>query len=209
MDMLMQYGGGMAIGFVAAISPGPDTVLVLRSVAAGGVRAGAKAALGIGAALLFHAIVTVLVVLLVRDVAGSVALTIVQMLGAGYLGYLGVMVLHSALTREAESAESNADDTPMQCFFAQGCLTNLTNPKAIVFFGSIVSQFITAHDVGPGSALLLGIVTAVPVWFIILSYVSAHALQGVSDRTRRAIDIVAGVLFLGLASWGVASIFWR
>ncbi|MBI1830002.1 MAG: LysE family transporter [Planctomycetes bacterium] len=209
MDIILQYGGGVAIGLVAAISPGPDTVLVLRSVAAGGARAGAKAAFGIGAALFLHAFATVLLVLLLRDIVGSIALTIVQMTGAAYLGYLGILLLRSAMTRGADTADPDAGATPIQGFFTQGFITNLTNPKAIVFFGSIVSQFMTAQDVGPGGALLLGIVTAVPAWFILLSYVSAQALRDLTDRTRRTIDVIAGVLFLGLACWGVASVWLR
>jgi threonine/homoserine/homoserine lactone efflux protein len=205
MEMVWQYGGGMLIGLVAAVSPGPDTVLVLRSVVAGGARAGARAALGIGSALVIHALATVLLVVLIRDQAGSLALHLLQLAGAAYLAYLGVLLLRSALKRRAGPVEWDQADRATQGYFAQGFLTNLTNPKAIVFFGSIVSQFITAQDVGSGTAVLLGIVTAVPAWFLVLSYGSARYLGGLADRSRRVIDIVAGVLFLAVAGWGVVT----
>jgi threonine/homoserine/homoserine lactone efflux protein len=206
MDILWQYGGGVCIGLVAAISPGPDTILVLRSVAAGGARAGARAALGIGSALVVHALVTVLLVVLLRDLAGRPILQTLQLAGALYLAYLGVTVLRASLQPAQASESAGPEAETVQKYFAQGFLTNLTNPKALVFFGSVVSQFITAQNITGGTAMLGGIVMAVPVWFIFLSYGAAQCLRGLSPRGRGLIDVTAGVLFLALAGFGVLSV---
>jgi threonine/homoserine/homoserine lactone efflux protein len=205
MEMVWQYGGGILIGLVAAVSPGPDTILVLRSVAAGGARAGSRAALGIGSALVLHALATVLLVLLLRDFAGSLALAGLQLAGAAYLVYLSAMLLRSAMKDKVGSLNAVQADRTTQRYFAQGFITNLTNPKALIFFGSIVSQFVTAQDIGSGTAVLVGIVTAVPAWFLCLSYGSAQWLGELTDRSRRLIDLVAGVLLLIVAILGAAA----
>jgi threonine/homoserine/homoserine lactone efflux protein len=205
MDIALQFGGGLAIGLLAAISPGPDTVLVLRSVAAGGARAGIRAAAGIGAALLVHAVLTLGVVFTVQDVASSIVLKVMQLAGAAYLAYLGVSLIRSA--RHTQAADADHDGGPIQGYFRQGLLTNLTNPKAIVFFGAIVSQFITNQNVTAGAAVLLGILTAVPAWFVALSFGSARLMGRLSTGRRQAVDLAAGILFIALAAFGVSTFF--
>jgi threonine/homoserine/homoserine lactone efflux protein len=204
MDTLMQYGGGLVIGLVAAMSPGPDTILVLRSVMSGGTRAGVRTALGIGSALVVHAILTLVLVGLAREVATVPALKAVQLAGALYLGYLGMALASASLEGATGQLEGHDGAGAVGNYFAQGLITNLTNPKAIVFFGSVVSQFISSHNISAGAAVMLGIITAVPVWFLLLSFGSARFLTRLSSRWRRAIDLVAAMLFLVIAGGGIA-----
>ena len=114
--------------------------------------------------------------------------------------------MRAALAAGKGNVQPNGGLVERRCF-AQGFLTNLTNPKAIVFFASVVSQFLASHDVRGGVAVLGGVVLAVPLWFLMLSYLSTRALGQLSAVRRRLIDLAAGAFFLGLASYGIATAF--
>ena len=174
---------------------------MLRSVAAGGTRAGSRVAFGIGAALALHAVVIAVMVGLVGQVAGSPVLKVVQLSGAAYLAYMGVTLLRGCFEASAAARTGEAGQLNTR-YFLQGFMTNLTNPKAIVFFGSVVSQFISTRNIGGGAAVLLGVVTAVPIWFLLLSSFSARWITQLTTARRCTVDLIAAVLLLGLACFG-------
>jgi threonine efflux protein len=207
MSIFLQLGAGFLIGFVAAVVPGPDTILVLRSVAAGGGRAGARAAFGIGAALTVHAAITIAIVGTLRHVAASPVLKAIQLAGIVYLAYMGAALLRTSLVRPGDTEQVDQAGQAADHYFLQGFITNLTNPKAIIFFTSIVSQFITSRDGSSGVAVLTGVVAAVPAWFFLISYFSARVMAQLTTRSRRVVDMAAGFLFLGLACVSGVSAF--
>lgn len=83
--------------------------------------------------------------------------------------------------------------------FLRGLLTNLANPKAVIYFGSVFSLFV-GDDVGAGArlgifALILG---ETLLWFSLVAVVFAlPAMRRGYQRLARWIDGVAGVLFAG------------
>jgi len=172
-------------------------------VTSGGARAGARTALGIGSALVLHALLTLLLVCFAREVTPVPALKVMQLAGALYLGYLGAGLIRSGFAHETKTLDCQNQDRAVGHYFTQGLVTNLTNPKAIVFFGSVVSQFISSRNISAGAAVLLGIITAVPAWFFLLSYGSARYLTRLSSNWRRAIDVIAAVCFLAIAGFGL------
>lgn len=83
--------------------------------------------------------------------------------------------------------------------FIKGLLTNLSNPKAVIYFGSVFSLFI-GNDVGGlerwGLFVLISVETF--AWFSLVAAV--FALPWMRDKYQRAakwVDGVAGVLFAG------------
>src|SRR5260221_6347624 len=97
------------IAFILTITPGADTMLVLRSVLAYGRRAGLFAALGISNGLLIHATLSALglSLLLVRSAA---AFEVVKFAGACYLIFLGGQSLWRVLRHSAEPLNVNAEN---------------------------------------------------------------------------------------------------
>src|SRR5260221_14633766 len=122
------------IAFILTITPGADTMLVLRSVLAYGRRAGLFSALGICNGLLIHAPLSALglSLLLVRS---ATAFEIVKFAGACYLIFLGVQSLWRVLRHQAEPVAINAENGDIvqsrraQHSYLDGLLTNLLNPK--------------------------------------------------------------------------------
>ena len=92
--------------------------------------------------------------------------------------------------------------------FIRGFLTNLSNPKAVIYFGSVFSLFV-GDSVGAGArwGLFLLIVAETFVWFSLVAVVFAlPAMRRGYQRLAKWIDGVAGVLFTG---FGLHLIFTR
>lgn len=92
--------------------------------------------------------------------------------------------------------------------FIRGFLTNLSNPKAVIYFGSVFSLFV-GDSVGAGArwGLFLLIVAETFVWFSTVAVVFAlPAMRRGYQRLAKWIDGVAGVLFTG---FGLHLIFTR
>jgi threonine/homoserine/homoserine lactone efflux protein len=88
--------------------------------------------------------------------ASYAAFTVLKYAGAAYLAYLGI---RSLLAREAE-ADPSAAIAPGEGrrAFSAGFVTQVSNPKAIVFFVAILPQFVDAHG---NLALQIAILTVV------------------------------------------------
>lgn len=144
-------------GLVLNLTPGPDSILIMSHSVSNGWRAGCMAAWGVCAGCYVHVFAAALG--LSAILASSVAaFTVVKLLGGAYLIYLGVMAL---LTRSKKSSLPQASapagsPRPAQVFL-QGFLSNVLNPKVVLFFLAFAPQFIE-HDAPhkPLAFLVLG-----------------------------------------------------
>lgn len=121
--------------------PGPDMALVIATGAARGKRLALVTSLGIALARGLHVLMSG-AGLAALMAAHPLLLDIVRWVGAAYLLYLAAQVLRSDLRlAAAERSESSA----WSCFL-RGFLTNLMNPKALLFCGLFLPQFVApAH----------------------------------------------------------------
>ncbi len=187
---------------LAAMSPGPDFVIVLRSVLSGGRRAGMACAAGIASGVLVWAVVTSIGIAGLLA-ASAVAFTVVKLVGAAYLVLLGVQSLLAARRGGYEQAkEPEAERTGRGALVAdrQGLLTNLFNPKVAVFFLALWPQFLP-HDATVVDTSVLAAVAAVTslVWFTVLSNVVTVLRRFLTtSKVRRTIDAVMGTLLVGI-----------
>lgn len=187
---------------LAVMSPGPDFVIVLRSVLTSGRRAGMACAAGIGSGALVWAVVTSVGVAGLLA-ASAVAFTVVKLLGAAYLVLLGVQALLAARRGGYEQdAEPQVEQARRSTFVAyrQGLLTNLFNPKVAVFFLALWPQFLPPDATVADTAILAAVAGVVPViWFSVLSnVVTALRRFLTASRVRRTIDAVMGTLLVGI-----------
>lgn len=187
---------------LAAMSPGPDFVIVLRSVLTGGRRAGMACAAGIASGVLAWAAVTSLGIAGLLA-ASAVAFTVVKLVGAAYLVLLGVQALLAARRGGYEqSREPDAERTRNSALAAyrQGLLTNLFNPKVAVFFLALWPQFLPDNATAFDTAVLACIPAATCLlWFLTLANVVTALRRFLTTaKVRRTIDAVMGTVLIGI-----------
>ena len=152
----------IAAGLLLNITPGADMALVVTRSAAQGFRAGAAAALGVGAGGLLHAAAVALGLATLLAQAPQ-AMAVLRWGGAAYLVWLGISLLRagtavSSTTSTAPAVAAVAAAWPFWRVFGQGFLTNALNPKVALFFLALLPQFVAPDAARPGLALwLLGL----------------------------------------------------
>jgi threonine efflux protein len=181
----------------ALLSPGANTLLVSRLAAGDRARSAAYAALGVTAGAAVWATFAVLGVHAVFALFPSLRLAL-QIAGGVYLLWLASRLwrAHGVVVQGRSEEVSNA------AAFRMGLLTNITNPKSALFFGSV---FAASFPAQPDPLLQVSaaamIVTNALVWHVLLAWLfSRERIRLAYARQRHVADRVAGVLMgaLGL-----------
>ncbi|WP_336205381.1 LysE family translocator [Nonomuraea sp. LPB2021202275-12-8] len=198
MTQIVAFGGVVMLG---AMSPGPDFAVVVRRSAASGRAHGMAAAAGISIGV-FVWVVAAATGVAALLAASAMAFTVVKVVGAAYLLYLGVKALRSALRGDGGLRLDVADPSGKSAWaaFAEGLLTNVLNPKAALFFVALVPQFVSAGAFLADTLMLSLIALAGTVlWFLVVANV-VSALRKVFARpaVRRAVDGLTGATLVAL-----------
>ncbi|QKG27469.1 LysE family translocator [Actinomadura verrucosospora] len=184
------------------IVPGLDTLLVLRTSIALGRGGGVAAALGILTGCCAWGLATAagLTALLT---ASRLAYDVLRVCGAAYLVWLGATALWKARRGgPAEDVPEPAVAGTKPAAFRAGVGTNLLNPKAGVFYMSLIPQFMPHGAPAFGTTVLFTAidVAELAVWYWIVSGAAAKLAERLRrPRVRRRLEQVAGVAFLGFA----------
>ncbi|MQY24473.1 LysE family translocator [Nocardia aurantia] len=180
-----------------AITPGPDTFLVLRFSIAGR-RHGIAAALGSAVGGIVWATVVAAGVAALLEQSATVYRA-VKVIGGIYLVYLGIRTLiehRRARTAADEPETGRATTATVPSAFTAGLLSCLLNPKVGLFYLAVLPQFLTA--VTFLNALALGAIesTVAAVEMVLLATLAARAIELLRrPRTRARLEqISAGVL---------------
>jgi threonine/homoserine/homoserine lactone efflux protein len=193
----------MAISVAVIVTPGQDTALTIRNTLMGGRRGGVATAAGVaGGQLIWTIAATAGITALL--VASEPVFLVVRLAGAAYLVYLGATSLWAAwrgvVPADVSSSGSGAGPSlaPRRAF-RQGFLSNLGNPKMVVFFSSLLPQFVPAGDSAVLTMLGLGLVfcTMTLIWLSGSAWLVAragHVLR--RPRVRRTIDAVTGTILV-------------
>jgi threonine/homoserine/homoserine lactone efflux protein len=148
-----------AMSAVLVAIPGPAVILVLKNAMLRGRGSAVVTALGVLAADLIWATASV-VGLIALLVSSQVALDAVRVAGAAYLFYLGVRLLRTREFNVRVDAEAGRPNnvTPGRAF-GEGFLCDLSNPKTVLVYASVIPQFLNASSSG-SDAFILGVVFA-------------------------------------------------
>jgi RhtB (resistance to homoserine/threonine) family protein len=195
----------LAFTLVAAImtmTPGADTLLVVRNVLRGGRRDGFVTMFGICSGLYAHALLSALGVSMIL-MHSATAFTVLKIAGACYLVWLGIQSLRSAGRAAAapEIAVAGPTGDAVLRSFREGFLTNLLNPKVIVFYLALLPQFIGPDDAVLQKSLLLAVIHFVEgiLWFTVVSILVDRSRQFfMKPRQRRLIDAACGTILVAL-----------
>jgi threonine/homoserine/homoserine lactone efflux protein len=196
------YALFLMAALLLTVAPGPDTLFVLGATLGGGTRGGLLASAGILTGLLVH-ITFAVVGVSVLITASPLAFDALRWTGAAYLIWIGVPLLLRAWRNESRAALSETTVISRRVYW-QGAATNILNPKVAVFYVAFLPQFVSPElGHAPLQLLLLGLTH----WVIGMPYLAAVAVASGaiagwlrrSQRVRRVLDGVSGLLFIGLA----------
>jgi threonine/homoserine/homoserine lactone efflux protein len=193
----------LVLSAVITVVPGVDMALVTQQVLVHGRRAGFLAVAGIvtGSGVQAAAATAGLSALLA---ASEPAFAAVKISGAVYLVWLGAQTFRRARRSTPDAAETELEGTTTPSSwrsYRSGLLTNLLNPKIVVFYVTFLPQFV---DPGPGAVARTGLLAALflsmaSAW--LLAYVVLlQRLRGVLSReaVRRRVERVTGAVLVGL-----------
>ena len=208
--MLMLFLTVALVHIIALMSPGPDFFFVSQTAASRSRREAMMGVVGISLGVMVWAGVALLGLNLILQKMAWLHQII--MVGGGlYLCWMGWQLLRSARKQNAQTApteEVKVELAKPGRSFIRGLLTNLSNPKAVIYFGSVFSLFV-GEDVGAGARWgLFTLITAETfIWFSLVAIVFAlPAMRRGYQRMAKWIDGLAGVLFTG---FGLHLIFTR
>ncbi|CDU11140.1 MULTISPECIES: LysE family translocator [Vibrio] len=202
-----------SIHFIALMSPGPDFALVVQNATRHGRQTGLYIALGLSCGILLHSLLSLTgISYLVHQQPTLFA--IIQLAGGSYLLYLGYGALKATWqiiqNHDDDDDTVNAKDlilTNKRQAFSKGFATNILNPKALVFFISLMSSLVPADMSLSGKGFALIILFGLSLfWFSLLAWMlSTKALQKKLNEATVYIDGLCGVVFSLIG----ASILWQ
>jgi RhtB (resistance to homoserine/threonine) family protein len=193
----------IGVAAIVIVIPGPDTAVVTKNVLIHGRRAGFGTSLGVGAGISVWTIAAAVgVASLVR--ASEVAFTVLKLVGAVYLIWLGIQALRAARSQTGEEQLTrpwSGSAMGARAGFRQGFLSDLANPKIGIFFTSLLPQFVSSGRPVLLPFLVLGaiFVAMTVVWLLAYTVAAARAAQMLMrPRVRATLDRVTGVVLIGL-----------
>lgn len=190
----------LGVSLVVIATPGQDTALTIRNTLLGGRGPGLATAAGVASGQFIWTLATSagLAALLV---ASEAAFTLVRIAGAAYLVYLGSQALLAAIRgRQAGRDSVGVRSGGRLRAYRQGALSNLGNPKMVVFFSSLLPQFIPRGQVSFLNLLTLGLVFNLMTLIWLTAYTVFVARVGDflrRDRVRRSIEAISGIVLIG------------
>jgi RhtB (resistance to homoserine/threonine) family protein len=192
----------LGVAAILIVVPGPDMALVTKNAVLYGRRAAIGTSLGVNAGLSVWTVASAFgVASLVR--ASATAFTVLKLIGAVYLIWLGVQALRAARHHYARpGVEGDALKVlGARAGFRQGLLSNLGNPKIAAFFTSLLPQFIGSDRSVLLPFLVLGSVFVLMTlaWLCAYAVIAAKASTLLQrPRVKAALDRLTGTILIGL-----------
>lgn len=184
--------------------PGPDFALVSRVALLDGAGPGRAAACGVALGITVHTACAIAGISAI--IAASAPLfQLLKYAGAAYLFWMGIQAFRQK-ARPMAQAEGGKEAVPLRKqgslarAFRQGFLTNALNPKAILYFLTLLPQFMSPVAPAEPQLLEMGVITAVEclVWYLVLAQVFGRVRRVfAAPRFQRWLHRVTGAIFLG------------
>mgnify|MGYP000297037350 CR=1 FL=1 len=203
----MDYIQLLAFTFVAlllVVSPGPNGLLIAKTVPASGKKSGFANVAGFIAAFYLHGTLSILGISVLLTQSAD-AFFIFKILGGIYLSWIGVKSLLGAVRTPDRIQEkmSPQQNKTLRKSFIEGFLTNALNPKVSMFYLAAFPQFIpTGENAVLYAFLLVTIHSAMNMfWFssmvILFSRLTSIAKN---DFFQRMLKGITGIVFIGFGA---------
>ena len=202
---MASYGSFLVFAVVLVLIPGPDFAVVTKNTLASGRWRGAWSAGGVASsnAVQGAAAATGLGAVIVRVEPLFAA---IKWAGVAYLAVLGVQAVRSAIRGEYPSLGDDAAVERRASGAAlggwrQGFLSNITNPKVLVFYLAVLPQFLSG-DAGTPVLLVFALSHALlSLLYLLTLSTFLHRVRRVLTRrrVRRGLDAATGTALLGFS----------
>jgi RhtB (resistance to homoserine/threonine) family protein len=138
------------------LTPGVDTMLVIRNTARGGWRDGAASSLGICSGLFVHATISAVGISVIL-LQAAWAFSTLKLAGAAYLVWLGACSWRKVFRRDSFKVVNGmtSGSFRLRRSLREGFLSNVLNPKTAVFYMAFLPQFINPTHSALAQSLLL------------------------------------------------------
>lgn len=188
------------VHFVALLSPGPDFALVVQNASRYGRERGIYIALGLSLGILTHSLLSITGISLLVNQHHN-WFTVIELLGGSYLLYLGSMVIKEGLSRSNPADVAQHRVLSLKSHrqaLSKGYLTNMLNPKALVYFVSLVSTLIPAYFPLAAKAQAIVILWGLSFgWFAALAWLlSSKRIHLKLQKAGRYVDLFCGAIFI-------------
>lgn len=197
-----QFAAVAGAHFLALLSPGPDFFLIAHSSMATGWRRAAAACAGIATANAVFIVAAFAGLSILRP--GTLAFTVVQIAGAGFLVYLGIRFLRSAGSTAIESEPpGNRVRTTRRWWglAATGFASAALNPKNALFYASLAAVLVAGTSTGYLAAYGMWMVTVVLGWDLLIAVLIGNRV--VLTRFARALPLLERASGVALIALGV------
>jgi threonine/homoserine/homoserine lactone efflux protein len=189
------YLAFLSVSILVMVTPGPDTALTIRNTLVGGRKAGVFTAFGVAIGLAIWTLATsVGIVALI--IASKPLFLAIKYAGAAFLIYLGVRSLLSAFGPERwrEAAlDISGPRLSASGGLVQGLASNLSNPKMVALFTSLLPQFATTGEGAFVSLIQLGLTFCALTFAWLVLYAFAVARAGDVLRRRNVQRVLEGI----------------
>ncbi|REG83153.1 LysE family translocator [Marinomonas pollencensis] len=195
----------MAVATLLVMSPGPNGVLIAKTVPLFGKKAGFSNVWGFVAAFYVHGTLSIFGISLLL-VQSAEAFLVFKLCGAAYLIWIGIKSLVGAFKAKrldvATPAQTEKSSVSQRSAFIEGFFTNVLNPKVSMFYLAAFPQFLSVND-SPLTAYAL--VTAHSmvnlIWFSLMVLMLSRVKNMANNvRFKKWLSSVTGVIFIGFGS---------
>ena len=186
---------------VLTMTPGADTMIVIRNTLRGGAKDGLVSSLGICLGLFVHATLSAVGISAIL-LYSATAFVVLKTLGALYLLWLGFQSFKSFWNaRTIHHAPIESKPFSVWKSLQEGFLSNVLNPKAVIFYMAFLPQFISHEHSALMQSLFLALLHFMvgTLWqaFLVYTIVSANGFI-TKKSVRQSLDAISGVVMMAL-----------
>jgi len=201
---LVQIFGFTFVALLLVVSPGPNGLLIAKTVPISGKKAGFANVFGFLSAFYLHGALSILGISVILTQSAE-AFFIVKVLGAIYLIWIGLKSLRGAFSKEeiiVEKVNNNSRKNLRKAYF-EGFLTNALNPKVSMFYLAAFPQFIPAGENAILYGFLLVSIHSIMnmAWFSSMVVLFSKLTHAAKNKVfQKILKAFTGIVFIGFGA---------
>ena len=181
-----------AICIVGAMSPGPSMALIIRNSIRFGRVSGLLSSIGHAIGIGIYAAISIAGLQLIL-ISNIIIFNTIQFCGSIFLLILGVLFL-----KKSDESLSIEDEQKSLNSFFQGFAISILNPKILIWFAAIFSQFIEVSSTSLTKFMMVFIASSIDgIWYIILTIiVTSFGLKKFIENNTKSIQNISGLVLI-------------